>query len=238
MLKALPQHISSLHALFPTLSHMALTPNGRRLSPLFSSWALRPVFLSTSALSYLPRALLSRVVSLMTGQSGAGAQVTTALVGSPESVVAALAMAREELERVRDVDEAALERYGDRMWVYWAAEGVDGWVTEEAVREIDEVLERVGGEEGRARRQRCSEGMPHAFVLNEGASAPDPPRRAGPGRRAVEPSGAAVVAEPVADSLFPRRAAHTTSLARKCAGWIVEDLNAAASTDEATKAAA
>ncbi|GAA5933664.1 hypothetical protein JCM3775_003766 [Rhodotorula graminis] len=188
MLKALPQQISSLHALFPTLSHMALTPNGRRLSPLFSSWALRPVFLSTSALSYLPRALLSRIVALMTGQSGAGAQVTTALVGSPESVVAALTMAREELERVRDVDVDALERYGDRMWVYWAAEGVDGWVTEEAVREIDDVLERVAGEEGRARRQRCSEGMPHAFVLNE---------------------------------------AHTTSLARKCAGWIVEDLSAA-----------
>ena len=237
MLKALPQHISSLHALFPTLSHMALTPNGRRLSPLFSSWALRPVFLSTSALSYLPRALLSRVVSLMTGQSGAGAQVTTALVGSPESVVAALAMAREELERVRDVDEAALERYGDRMWVYWAAEGVDGWVTEEAVREIDEVLERVGGEEGRARRQRCSEGMPHAFVLNEGASASAPLVVLGLGG-ALSRRRAQLRSQRRSLTLFPRRAAHTTSLARKCAGWIVEDLNAAASTDEATKAAA
>ena len=171
MLKALPQLVSSVHALFPTISHMAQTPNSRRLSPLFSSWALRPVFLSTSALSYLPTALLTRLVALLTGQSGSGAQTTSTLVASPESVVAALSMAREELARVTDLDEELLETYGDRVWVYWAAEGVDGWVTEDAVREIDAVLERAWGDEGRKRRQRCAEGMPHAFVLNEGESA-------------------------------------------------------------------
>ncbi|BGP47435.1 hypothetical protein JCM10450v2_003287 [Rhodotorula kratochvilovae] len=189
MLKERPQYISAVHALFPTISRMAETPNGRRLSPLFSSWALRPVFYSTSALSYLPTSLATRLVSLLTGQSGAGAETTAKLVSSPETVVAALTTAREELARVTDLDAALLEQYGDRVWFYWAAEGVDGWVTEEAVREIEGVLERKFGEEGRRRRQRCIEGMPHAFVLDE---------------------------------------AHSTSLARKCAGWIVEDLAAAA----------
>ncbi|GAA6055914.1 hypothetical protein JCM3770_002358 [Rhodotorula araucariae] len=195
MLKERPQYISTVHALFPTISRMAETPNGRRLSPLFSWWALRPVFYSTSALSYLPTTLATRLVSLLTGQSGAGAETTAKLVSSPETVVAALTMAREELARVTELDTALLEQYGERLWFYWAAEGGDGWVTEEAVREIEGVLERKFGEKGSRRRQRCAEGMPHAFVLNE---------------------------------------AHSNSLARKCAGWIVEDL-AAAGTTEATE---
>lgn len=172
VLKRVPQYVFALHMLFPTISHMAQTPNGKRLSPLFSSWALRPVFYSTSALSYLPTGLSSRLVSLLTGQSGSGAQTTTQLVSSPETVVAALVMARNELAQVTELDREALREHGGKVWIYWAAEGVDGWVTEEAVKEVEEVLEEKFGEEGRKRRKRCEEGMPHAFVLSDGESAP------------------------------------------------------------------
>lgn len=171
VLKRIPQYVFALHMLFPTISHMAQTPNGKRLSPLFSSWALRPVFYSTSALSLLPTGLASRLVSLLTGQSGSGAQTTTQLVSSPETVIAALVMARNELAQVTELDREALREHGGKVWIYWAAKGVDAWVTEEAVREIEEVLEEKFGEEGRKRRKRCEEGMPHAFVLNDGESA-------------------------------------------------------------------
>ncbi|KAG0665579.1 hypothetical protein C6P46_006362 [Rhodotorula mucilaginosa] len=185
MLKERPSLVSAVHALFPTFSHMAQTPNGRSLSPLFSSWSLRPVFYSTSFLSYLPTGLTSRLVSLVTGQSGSGANITTELVSSPETVIAALVMARQELAKVTALDVDLLDQYGDRLWIYWTEKDGDGWVTEEAIQEIEACLEKKWGEAGRKRRARCREGMPHAFVLDEG---------------------------------------HTTSLARKCADWIVADL--------------
>ncbi|TKA57669.1 hypothetical protein B0A53_00818 [Rhodotorula sp. CCFEE 5036] len=195
MLKERPALVSAVHALFPTISHMAQTPNGRSLSPLFSSWSLRPVFYSTSFLSYLPTGLTSRLVSLLTGQSGSGAKITTELVSSPETVIAALVMARQELAKVTALDVDLLDQYGDRLWIYWTEKDGDGWVTEEAIQEIEACLEKKWGEAGRKRRARCQEGMPHAFVLDEG---------------------------------------HTTSLARKCADWIVADLADAASSSAAT----
>lgn len=149
---------------------MAQTRNGRSLSPLFSSWSLRPVFYSTSFLSYLPTGLTSRLVSLLTGQSGAGAQVTTELVSSPETVLAALVMARHELATVTALDVDLLEKHGDRVWIYWAEKDGDGWVMEDAIEEIEACLEKKWGAAGRKRRARCREGMPHAFVLNQGQS--------------------------------------------------------------------
>jgi hypothetical protein len=126
MLKERPSLVSAVHALFPTFSHMAQTPNGRSLSPLFSSWSLRPVFYSTSFLSYLPTGLTSRLVSLVTGQSGSGANITTELVSSPETVIAALVMARQELAKVTALDVDLLDQYGDRLWIYWTEKG--GWM--------------------------------------------------------------------------------------------------------------
>ncbi|GAA5859719.1 hypothetical protein JCM8547_006998 [Rhodosporidiobolus lusitaniae] len=172
VLKLRPHLLTGLHLLFPTLSHMSKTPNGRSLSPLFSSWSLRPVFYSVGALSYLPTALTSRLVGLITGQTGPGAGVTTSLVSSPSAVLAALTLAREELATVTALDSQAVEEHAKKLWVYYAAEGVDGWVTEEGVREVEEAVERALGREEREKRvRRCREGMPHAFVLDEAHSA-------------------------------------------------------------------
>ncbi|GAA5976279.1 hypothetical protein JCM11641_001103 [Rhodosporidiobolus odoratus] len=188
VLKERPHLITALLSLFPTLSHMSKTPNGRSLSPLFSSWTLRPVFYSASALSYLPPALTSKLVGLITGHSGSGAEVTSQLVASPQSVLAALTLAKEELATVKELDEEAIRNAAGKMWVYYAQEGKDGWVTSQCMSEVGEVLERSVGKEGREKRVKvCGEGMPHAFVLDE---------------------------------------AHSASLARKCATWIVEDLQA------------
>ncbi|BGP15399.1 hypothetical protein JCM10213v2_003367 [Rhodosporidiobolus nylandii] len=192
-----PDLLHSLLLLFPTLSHMSSTPNGRSLSPLFSSWLLRPVFYSSSALSYLPTSLLSRLVGLITGHSGPGARTTSELVSSPQTVLAALTMAREELATVRELDAQAVKRGAGRLWVYYAEEGRDGWVTAEGMREVEQAVQEALGEEERKRRvRRCEEGMPHAFVLDE---------------------------------------AHTASLARKCATWIVEDLAALDAGGQGTK---
>ncbi|GAA6024185.1 hypothetical protein JCM11491_006673 [Sporobolomyces phaffii] len=183
MLKQRPQLVASAHLLFPTISSMSLTPNGRKLSPLFSSWTLRPLFYSTSFFSYLPTSLVSTLVSVLTGQSGPGSATTTRLVSSPQTVVAAITMARHEIDCVRELDRDLVRAVGDKCWWYWAEAGRDGWVLEESIREIEAALGDARGIA--AKRERCSEGMPHAFVLNQ---------------------------------------EHTASLARKCAGWIVKDL--------------
>ncbi|GAA5829816.1 hypothetical protein JCM11251_007892 [Rhodosporidiobolus azoricus] len=167
-----PSLLQSLHLLFPTLSHMAQTPNGRTLSPLFSSWTLRPVFYSTSALSYLPTALTSRLVGLITGQNGAGAQTTTELVSSPSTVLAALTMAKEELATVTALDAHLVSSVADKLWFYYAAEGVDKWVIDECVSEVEKAVEGKLGRAGREKRvRRCKEGLPHAFVLDDAHSA-------------------------------------------------------------------
>ncbi|GAA5937194.1 bifunctional triacylglycerol lipase/ester hydrolase [Sporobolomyces koalae] len=196
MLKQRPNLISSAHLLFPTISSMSLTPNGRKLSPLFSSWTLRPLFYSTSFLSYLPTKVVNSLVGLLTGQtdasnqpsgSGSGAATTTTrLVSSPQTVIAAITMAQKEMQHVKDIDRELLSNrslVGDICWWYWAEPGRDGWVLEDSIREIEEAL--GDDEDLRKRRERCREGMPHAFVLDRD---------------------------------------HTLSLARKCAGWIVKDL--------------
>lgn len=156
---------------------MSLTRNGQKLSPLFSSWALRPLFYSTSLLSYLPASLLSTLVSLLTGQSNeagssqgssSGIEVTTKLVSSPQTVIAAITMAQKEMKQVTELDREFLknQKIGKKCWWYWTEPEKDGWVLEESVREIEECL---GDEPAmKERRERCKEGMPHAFVLNKG----------------------------------------------------------------------
>jgi len=75
-------------------------------------------------------------------------------------------MAQKELESVTELDRGLLKEVGRKCWWYWTGEGRDGWVREECVREIEGVLGE--GEEMKGRRERCKEGMPHAFVLNQG----------------------------------------------------------------------
>jgi hypothetical protein len=94
------------------------------------------------------------------------------LVSSPSTVLAALCMAKEELALVKELDVHALSDAvkDGKVWAYYAAEGVDGWVSESSVKEVEEVVESVVGREEREKRvKRCKEGMPHAFVLDEGA---------------------------------------------------------------------
>ncbi|ORY78849.1 hypothetical protein BCR35DRAFT_291724 [Leucosporidium creatinivorum] len=154
----------SIH-LFPTISHMALTPNGRVLWPLFSSFVSLPVGIATGALSYLPTRPLTKLVSLLAAQSGHPAEVTTSLVSSPATVRAALSMAAEEMKEVTTLDEGLLKEFGERMWWYWARDGLDGWVAESSVVEIEGVLDEAG--HSKEQRERCDEGMKHAFCLRE-----------------------------------------------------------------------
>jgi hypothetical protein len=128
-------------------------------------------------------------------------------------------MAKEELALVKELDVHALRDAvkDGKVWAYYAAEGVDGWVSESSVKEVEEVVESVVGREEREKRvKRCKEGMPHAFVLDEGTFPPLSPL-------------CFLLTHPQT-----LQTAHSASLARRCATWIVEDLNIASPLSPST----
>ncbi|KAK4057786.1 hypothetical protein OIO90_001005 [Microbotryomycetes sp. JL221] len=147
---------------------MAKTPNGQRLAPLFTQAILPPLALSTTFLSFVPRGVLTRIVTMLSGQTESleGARTTTALVTSPGTVVSALAMAAEEMRQVTELDAECLQTYGDRMYWYWAKGDDDHWVNDSSVQEIERVLDEAGHQRS-GRRRRCDQGMKHAFVLRD-----------------------------------------------------------------------
>lgn len=168
VLKARPELVSQACLLFPTVSDMATTTNGRRLAPLFSSLVIPPVAMSTSLLSWVPQRILRPIVASLAGQTAGsdGANTTSNLVASPGTVTAALGMAAEEMRRVKELDSTTLRQYGDRLWWYWAEGETDGWVQGKSITEIERVLDEAGHDANQ--RTRCSDGMKHAFCLRDG----------------------------------------------------------------------
>lgn len=164
VLKLRPSKIASLQLLFPTISSMALSPNGINLLRFYtrSTFPLLSAFSST--LSYLPTAFTTKLVGLVCWQEQAGAIVTTSLVVTPGVVMNALSMAREEMDQVVELDIAVLKEHGGKMRFYHAEDGKDGWVPESAVVEIYAALD--AGSHDPSLRVRCPEGMVHAFVLD------------------------------------------------------------------------
>lgn len=109
-----------------------------------------------------------------------------------------------ELIKSLKPQEPGLREYGNRIRWYWSKGEEDHWVSNSSVVEIENVLDEAGWK--KERRERCGEGMKHAFVLNDGEF----------------------------DSLSSRNLFkseydglsldHTTTLARKVSIWIAEDL--------------
>lgn len=168
VLKARPNLISQLNFLFPTISNIATTSNGRVLAPLFKPILLPPLALATTFLSYLPTKVITPLVGLLTRQQGEALGVTTGLVSNPATVLAAVSMGKEEMELIKSLkpQEPVLREFGNRIRWYWSKGEEDHWVLDSSVLEIEAVLDEAGWK--KERRERCGEGMKHAFVLNDG----------------------------------------------------------------------
>ncbi|KAI5477341.1 hypothetical protein MNV49_006483 [Pseudohyphozyma bogoriensis] len=166
VLEQRPDLITSVNLLFPTISDMSTAPNGRRLSLLFSPRLHLPLSLSTGFLSYIPTSILKPVIGILSNQTEDESRATTtALVQSPATVVAAVSMAAEEMEKVKELNKDILKEYGARMRWYWAAGDTDGWVSPSSIVEIEDTLDEAGY--AKDKRIRCVEqpGLKHAFVL-------------------------------------------------------------------------
>ncbi|EPQ28141.1 uncharacterized protein PFL1_04468 [Pseudozyma flocculosa PF-1] len=141
ILKARPDAVDGLHLLFPTLSWIANTPNGRRLRPLF-----HPLFytlllpLPLLLLSLIPLAFFVPLVRLLTSQPKVAVTSTVDLLRTPGAVRNAIRMAADEMKTIKSLQAdvkhavttfaAARRSEGERAKVlrtYWSRGDEDGW---------------------------------------------------------------------------------------------------------------
>ena len=176
--------------LFPTISHIARTPNGRMLSVRVSTTLSPPLSLSffvTLPLTYgsplvawcgvqlvfrppWPRALafLSHLVPiplcmlgfLQRSWPGNQLQVLHAFLRAPAAIYAALTMANDEMQTVRELDADFLREFAQNLWFYYAED--DGWVGEQ--RAV--VLRAVHGTPAESHVVLGVAGIPHAFCIS------------------------------------------------------------------------
>jgi pimeloyl-ACP methyl ester carboxylesterase len=176
------------YLLFPTISHIVRTPNGRNLSVRVSLGLYFSALLLTLApwgggaqpffrppwprvLAYLshlvkhitpiiPRYILALLFQRPSWPANQ-LQVLLGFLRAPGAVYASLTMAHDEMETVRELDADFLREFAHDLWFYYAEE--DGWVGEEQRAAVLRTLRGTAAESqvvlGRA-------GIPHAFCIS------------------------------------------------------------------------
>jgi len=158
VLKARPEAVDGLFLLFPTISHMRSTPNGRALSCIFQPPIPRIISVMSS-IARIPPALLSW---FFWSWPRAQIMVLHSLLSSPSSILAVLTMGHEEMVNIRDLDTALLDEHKDRIWLYYAEK--DGWVGNQK----EAVLRAIDAYPGYVRVVHGHRDIPHAFCINHG----------------------------------------------------------------------
>ncbi|THV06014.1 alpha/beta-hydrolase [Dendrothele bispora CBS 962.96] len=153
------EDVESLFLLFPTISQIGRSPNGRRLQ-----WAFQPPFPSIiSKLSFLLRLLPSAFLSLVFSDwPQEQVQVLQELLDSPRSILSCLSMAHEEMNTIRQLEVDILVEHKDRFHFYFADH--DDWVGEEK----NTILRCFEDDSHSVKIIHGRHGVPHAFCINHG----------------------------------------------------------------------
>ena len=163
LLDALPEaQRGQAFLLFPTIERMAVTPAGRRMSPMFGPLR-RPSVLLSRLIRRLPgrdRVLEGSLLSGVPPEERA-VLLEGILQLSPDSLHNVLQMAGEEMETVIDLPEALLSRHADRLTLYYGS--ADRWNLPGMARGVQS---RFPG----AEVVRCSAGISHAFMFDGSAT--------------------------------------------------------------------
>lgn len=176
-----PTHIDAAFLLFPTLAHIARTPNALRLRPLFHSplmelapvllMLLKPVFLLLHLVWYLfPSTRNAQSSSIYSPNP-----ITVTMLETPIIVSHVLRLARSEMETILEPDLDWYGRNGQagngRVFSYWGAN--DEWVGKEgdavklALKGEQEDSEKEEGQDVVSRLIECKDNIPHAFCLGK-----------------------------------------------------------------------
>ncbi|KAJ9107127.1 hypothetical protein QFC19_002787 [Naganishia cerealis] len=173
--------ITAAFLLFPTLAHIARTPNAQRLRPLFHSPLLelapilvllfKPVFL----MIHLVYWLFPSTRNAQTSSIYAPNPTTITMLETPIVLSHVLRLARSEMETICEPDLEWYTRNGQsgsgRVFSYWGAN--DGWVGKEgdavkrALKGVESSDSNMENEDSEMveRVIDCSDNVPHAFCL-------------------------------------------------------------------------
>ena len=83
------------------------------------------------------------------------------LLNSPDSAFTCLAMSKDEMEMIRDLDIDVLKRHQHRIHMYFAE--VDDWVGDNKAA----ILREFAADEENVRVVHGREGIPHSFCISE-----------------------------------------------------------------------
>ncbi|KAG7087459.1 hypothetical protein E1B28_013425 [Marasmius oreades] len=160
VLKARESEVRLALLICPTISNIAHTPNGKRLSWLFRP----PLPLLITALSPIIRLLPGAFISTLFSEwPPAQMAVLSTFLNSPYSIFAALSMAHDEMKNIQALDTELLRRHQHDIRIFFTS--VDHWVgeQEDVIRQFFEEFEP-----GSVKITRGIDGIPHAFCINHG----------------------------------------------------------------------
>ncbi|KAF7784006.1 hypothetical protein Agabi119p4_171 [Agaricus bisporus var. burnettii] len=160
VLKERSEDVAGVFLLFPTICHIAKTPNGRKLSTLFKPFPRRIISRLSVIGKYMPLPVLHRLVGLEWPINQL--KVLLELIRSPQSISAALLMGHEEMLQIRDLDVNLLQENRHRLWFYFADH--DDWVG----KQRHHILSNFKPDSGSLRITFGEPFIPHAFCINHG----------------------------------------------------------------------
>ena len=163
--------------LFPTISHIALTPNGQKLRPIFAApliqllpvlcYLIHPIIqVLRLALSFVPSSASSSGTTTINPPSIYAPHATTLhFLSSPQTVKHVLNLAKSEMVSITQPDLEWYRVNKSRLWSYWGKE--DGWVGKQGdeVKRVLRAGDRVVVEDQEGRVVDCVDNIPHAFCL-------------------------------------------------------------------------
>ncbi|KAF8497387.1 hypothetical protein F5888DRAFT_1697217 [Russula emetica] len=149
------------YMLFPTISHIVRSPNGRKLSLFFRPpWPRTLAYLALLVRHVIPLFILRHLLqpSWPTSQ----VRVVHNLLRAPASIYAALTMANDEMETVHELDTDFLRDFAQDLWFYYAEE--DDWVGEQLAVVLSALRGTPTATESHVVLGRP--GIPHAFCIS------------------------------------------------------------------------
>ncbi|KAG0704358.1 hypothetical protein DFH29DRAFT_911989 [Suillus ampliporus] len=157
VLKLRSAAVSGVFFLFPTITNIACTPNGQRLSRLFRPPFPRITSQIARVLCLVPLTILCR---LFPEYPIPQAQVLRSFLLSPSSIFAAMTMAHDEMLNIRELDAATLDKYQHQICFYFAEK--DDWVD----RGRETILQVFRADPGTVKVVHGHRDIPHAFCIN------------------------------------------------------------------------
>ncbi|ORX88166.1 alpha/beta-hydrolase [Basidiobolus meristosporus CBS 931.73] len=155
--KARPNlNIVRVFSLFPTIEHIADTPRGKQMRPLFRPEIRKIASALAQVLGFVHQPTLAFLIKTLTGQPKWGADLTARKFINFHAINNSLSLAAQEMNVVKDLNEAFYARNLDIFVFYYGT--IDGWVPVERYLSLKDKLPE-------ANAYLCQEKIPHEFVF-------------------------------------------------------------------------